>query len=231
MKKIIFTAFAVLFCFSYSLAEALDTEVLSLTIYEDAFELFRAAPSACDAPQNDVVKCIVESLHKHAVSEVFDEYSPQKYLSSEQRGESTLLSQKYKAAFAAWHETFARFERSLPKRPYVSMEQENALWAKLGESHTGKDLRALTAQERDIYKKDLTLIVIKTSVPEALEYLKPYQNALFDSVLTGSPQREKVAKDAIAALLKINRKELDKTIKKVLADFDKKTKAKDESIF
>ncbi|MDR1123305.1 MAG: hypothetical protein LBL61_01580 [Elusimicrobiota bacterium] len=206
------------------------------------------APDLCD--NKDVVMCIIGSLHRALIPQLFDEHEPRKYsntyfLFEEQLEDSkteeefleraaaigrkedenfALLSARYKAAFKAVTDVFMQVERSLPKRLYLSPEQENALYEKLDWNFTEERLRSLTAEELDIYKKSLVLAIIKTNAPEVLHYLMPYISALFDSILTNSPQREKVAGEAVNSMIKINRKKLDKTIKAALIDFDKKIK-------
>jgi hypothetical protein len=191
----------------------------------------------------DVVSVMINSIHKVLIPELFDKYKPGNYNSAynpfeviEQLEDSkteeefleraaaigqekdknfALLSARYKAAFKAVDDVFAQVERSLPKRPYLSREREDALLENY------ENLRCLTSEEWDIFKKEIIFSLIKANAPEIIESLKPYISVLFDNIFTNSPRQEKVARDAINSLIRINRKELDKTIKEALAAFYK----------
>jgi hypothetical protein len=214
-----------------------------LTILNSVFKEFNKTVSPCEMPDGDVIKCLNESIHKFYIPELFEAHRPDNYsnvyfkeqledsktkeeflknvtaygLEADKRSE--ILSGRYKAAFQAVSGVFAQAERSLPKRPDLTPEQEDALWEKLGPDFTEENMLSLTAAERDIYKKSIVLALIKTNVPEILDDLRPYMSILFGSVLQNNPQKERVARTAINSLIKINRRELDKNIKKALSEF------------
>jgi len=223
MKKLLLLAFIALFFPAYSSTAQAELSFehklydFQVETLQNAYAEHDKTFAACEADDADVVVCIIESIHRVQIAELFEEHNPQNR--SIENTDFTLLAERYKAAFTALAGVFKQVERSMPQKR-LSSKQEDDLREKLGK----KPVELMTAAERNDYKKIITSALIKTHVPDILCQLRPYQSILFDNILTNSPQREKVARKAIDSLIKINRKELDKRIKEVLASFDKKIK-------
>ena len=218
-------------------------DAFSHKVLMDAFEEFNKRPDVCEAEDQDIVTCIIHTFRRIRIPELFSAHPPRNYSgihfgieleeakTKDEFLERTIfpgreedkhlerLAQRYKTAFEALADTFTQVERSLPQ-PRLTSQQENALWEKLD----GKLGPGMTAAERDMHRKVITTALVKAKVAEIIQDLRPYQSALFDSILINNPQREKIAREAINSLIKLNRKELDKTIKEALSGFDKQIK-------
>jgi hypothetical protein len=215
---------------------------LSAKIFRNIYEEFNKTPASCEKESEDVIKCINESIHKAYTPELLYAHRPENYSDVYFKGQledseteeeflknATLygleadkridiLSERYKTAYKAISGVFAQVYQSLPKRTNLTSEQEDAISEKLRNVPTTQ----MNADERNLYKQLITRAIIKTNIPEILHDLRPYMNIFFGCIIENSSEKERIARGAINSLIKINRKELDKKIKEVLSDFDKR---------